>query len=171
MANVKIVALARAWVLELAELRSDIGMWVCVLPGLYLLFSRFPSFSFHPVCPLHYILIYHIYPKHKWWYANCKPIASFKIEDGDITKADLKFKAATSENVGIKQASKQTTKQIHLSKLEDVIKCDITRMGYWMILGYYHPAFIAGSQCYPNPRKVFRLRKKTSNFRHHISSL
>ena len=122
MANVKIVALARAWVLELAELRSDIGMWVCVLPGLYLLFVVFPSFSFHPVCPLHYILIYHIYPKHKRWYANCKPIASFKIEDGDITKADLKFKAATSENVGIKQASKQTTKQIHLSKLEDVIK-------------------------------------------------
>ena len=50
------------------------------------------------------------------------------------------------------------------------MKCDITRMGYWMILGYYHPAFIAGSQCYPNPRKVFRLRKKQAildiTFRH-----
>lgn len=157
--------------LNLLSFEATLGCGCAFYQGFTCSLVVFPSFSFHPVCPLHYILIYHIYPKHKWWYANCKPIASFKIEDGDITKADLKFKAATSENVGIKQANKQTTKQIHLSKLEDVIKCDITRMGYWMILGYYHPAFIAGSQCYPNPRKVFRLRKKTSNFRHHISSL
>lgn len=100
------------------SLGPSLGSWTCWASKRHwdvgvrstralLALCRFSLFQLSPRLSSHYILIY---SKHKRWYAICKPIASFKIEDGDITKADLKFKAATSENMGIKQTSKQPNK-------------------------------------------------------------
>ena len=74
MAYVKIIALARAWVLELAELQAASGCGCGFYLLLYFLFVTVPSLPvlaacFQLVCFFHYILS-GPNPKHKRRYAT-----------------------------------------------------------------------------------------------------